>query len=112
MRVRRSLVRHGGRSVVASNSVRRRVGCFSLQEILLQCAVSTAGEYEGQEKGAHRRAHSLIVVGYHLLKRGCSFQDLGPDYFERVNHTALTRYHVKKLNALGYDINITLKGSA
>ncbi len=66
----------------------------------------------GKKRALIAVAHSLIVVGYHLLKRGCTFQDLGPDYFERVNHTALTRYHLKKLNALGYEINVTPKGTA
>ena len=47
-------------------------------------------------------AHSLLVVAYMLRKRGCLYQDLGSDYFEKINQDQLTRYHIKKLQRLGY----------
>jgi hypothetical protein len=44
-------------------------------------------------------AHSLLVVAYMLRKRGCAYQDLGSDYFEKINQDQLTHYHIKKTAA-------------
>jgi len=41
-----------------------------------------------------------------LLKRRCHFQDLGVNYFDRLNHEKLTRYFVKRLTRLGHGVTI------
>ena len=52
-------------------------------------------------------AHSLLVVAYHVLRDGVSYRELGGDYFERRNADRLTRYHTKRLAALGYAVSLT-----
>ena len=47
------------------------------------------------------------MVAYLLRKRGCVYEDLGGDYFERINQDQLTRYHMKKLIRLGYTVTLT-----
>jgi transposase len=49
----------------------------------------------------------VLVVAYMLRKRGCVYQDLGGDYFERINQDQLTRYHIKNLQRLGFTVTVT-----
>jgi transposase len=60
----------------------------------------------GKKRALIAVAHSLLTVAYVLLKRGCAYQDLGRDYFERTNHSSVTRYHVKKLQRLGFTVTL------
>ena len=61
----------------------------------------------GKKRALIAVAHSVLVVAYVLLKRGCVYEDLGCDYFERINQDQLTRYHTKKLIRLGYTVTLT-----
>src|SRR5207302_6319127 len=52
-------------------------------------------------------AHSILVIAYHVLRDGQPYRELGSDYFERLNADRLTRYHTKRLAALGYTVTLT-----
>lgn len=60
----------------------------------------------GKKRALIAVAHSILVVAYVLRKRRCLYQDLGTDYFERINQEQLTRYHMKKLQRLGYSVTV------
>jgi transposase len=60
----------------------------------------------GKKRALVAVAHSLLVVIYHVLKTGTPYQELGPDYFDRLDPKRLTRYHVKRLEALGYQVTL------
>ena len=51
-------------------------------------------------------AHSMIVVGFYLIKHGLAFKELGADFFDRRNREHATRRAVKRLNALGYTVHL------
>ena len=58
----------------------------------------------GKKRAAIAVAHSIIVIAYHMLKRGTVYQDLGADYFETRNQEQTERRLVKRLEALGYKV--------
>jgi transposase len=60
----------------------------------------------GKKRALIAVAHSLLIVMYVLLRKGCAYQDLGRDYFERSNRSSLTHYHVKKLQHLGFTVTL------
>jgi transposase len=60
----------------------------------------------GKKRALVAVGHSLLVVIYHVLKTGMPYQELGPDYFDRLDPKRLTRYHVKRLEALGYQVTL------
>jgi transposase len=60
----------------------------------------------GKKRALIAVAHSLLGVVYVLLKQHRTYQDLGADYFERANRDNLTKYHVKKLQKLGYNVDL------
>ena len=60
----------------------------------------------GKKRAIVAVAHSILVAIYHMLERGVVYEDLGNEYFERLNADGLTRYHVARLNKLGYDVTL------
>ena len=61
----------------------------------------------GDKKAVVAVAHSILVIAYHVLRDGVSYRELGGDYFDRLNTDRLTRYHTKRLAALGYTVTLT-----
>ncbi len=51
-------------------------------------------------------AHTMLTIGYHMLKTGQSYHELGGDYLERINHDPLQRYFVKRLERLGLKVTV------
>jgi transposase len=56
-------------------------------------------------------AHSLLVIIYHVLKTKRPYQELGPDYFDRLEQAQLERHHVRRLEQLGYSVTLAPRGS-
>jgi len=48
--------------------------------------------------------HSILVIFYHMLKRGTTYQQLGGHFFDQLEPERVKRYHVKRLEALGYKV--------
>jgi transposase len=60
----------------------------------------------GDKKAIVAVAHSILVIAYHVLRNGQSYRELGGHYFDRLNTERLTRYHTKRLAALGYTVTL------
>ena len=63
----------------------------------------------GANRAAMAVAHSIAVILHHIIKNKQPFVDLGHDYFERRDRTAITRRAVRQLERLGH--NVTLKAA-
>jgi len=50
--------------------------------------------------------HTLLVIIYHVLKRGTTYAELGPDFLDRLKPERLTRHLVKRLEALGHKVTL------
>lgn len=61
----------------------------------------------GDKKAIVAVAHSILVIAYHLLRDGQPYRELGGDFFDRLQADRLTRYHTKRLTALGYTVTLT-----
>ena len=60
----------------------------------------------GPKRALMAVAHSMIVVGFYLIKYDLEFKDLGADFFDRRNREHTTRRAVKRLIALGYKVHL------
>jgi transposase len=62
------------------------------------------------KRGKHRAimavAHTILVIGYHMHKNRCDYQDLGADYFDRLHADGLKRYLIKRLEGLGHKVTL------
>jgi transposase len=52
-------------------------------------------------------AHSVLVILYQMLRDGRPYTDLGAEYFARLEASRLERYHVRRLERLGYTVTRT-----
>jgi len=66
----------------------------------------------GKKRAIIGVAHSLLVIIYHIIKYRVDYQELGPDYFLRLEPERQRRYLVKRLNQLGFDVQLTEKQAA
>jgi transposase len=60
----------------------------------------------GPKKAVVAIAASMLVATYHMLKSGVVYEDLGGDYFDRLNHQKATDRLVRQLTALGYRVQL------
>ena len=104
--------RHGG----------TRHGANWLRRALIEAA-NSAGRSKGTYLGAQYRqiaarrgpnkaavavAHSILVIAWHMLTTGSTYEDLGPDYFAIRRHPDVeARRLVKRLEALGLTVTVT-----
>jgi transposase len=60
----------------------------------------------GKKKAIMAVAHSILVIAYHLILRKEDYRELGGDYFDKRRPEATANHLVKRLEALGYMVNI------
>ncbi|MEM0111872.1 MAG: IS110 family transposase [Candidatus Parvarchaeota archaeon] len=101
-------------------SGRTRKGSPALRETLVEAARAASrtkatylnAQYHriaarrGAKRAAVAVAHSLIVITYHILQRGTTYQDLGFDYFDRKNKETVARRLTHRLEAMGFRVTI------
>jgi transposase len=61
----------------------------------------------GKQRAAFAVGHALLVTGYSLITRQQSYQDLGNTYFDDRNREALKRRALRRLEQLGFQVQIT-----
>jgi transposase len=63
----------------------------------------------GKKRALVAVGHSLLVIFHHMLKHQVPYQDLGGDFFNRLEPERLRRYLVKRLETLGYQVVLQSK---
>jgi transposase len=61
----------------------------------------------GRKRAVVAVGHSVVVIAYHVLARGTSFEDLGGAYFDQRDREATRRGAVERLERLGYQVELT-----
>jgi transposase len=52
-------------------------------------------------------AHSVLVIIYHVLQEKKPYAELGADYFDRLDTQQTQRYYVRRLEQLGYTVELS-----
>ena len=60
----------------------------------------------GKKKATVAVAHTILVIAYHLLRRGTTYDDLGNRYFDERDRTAVEHRLVHRLQGLGYKVTL------
>ena len=58
----------------------------------------------GKKRAVVAVGHGLLVVAYHVLKKMIPYQELGEDYLDQAQQESYGRYHVRRLEKLGYRV--------
>jgi hypothetical protein len=66
----------------------------------------------GKKRALIALGHTLLVLIYHMLKRKTTYQELGADYFERLDSERLTQGLVHRLERLGHEVILKPKEPA
>jgi transposase len=66
----------------------------------------------GKKRALVALGHTLLVIIYHVLKDGARYEELGADYFDRLEPERLTRHLVKRLENLGHEVILRPKQDA
>ena len=51
-------------------------------------------------------AHTLVIIGYHLQKSQHNYEELGGDYFDRIDSDGLKRYFIRRFEKLGHKVTL------
>ena len=70
----------------------------------LQAQFRRLAALRGPKRALIAVASSILTAGYYILQRGTTYQDLGPDYFDKRNTVRATHRLVKRLEALGHRV--------
>jgi transposase len=90
----------------------RRMACQSAWAAARtkNCSLSAQFKRLAARRGSKRAiiavAHSLLVIGYHLQKNCCVYQELGGNYFDHLHAEGLKRHLVKRLESLGLSVTL------
>ena len=84
----------------AAWAVTRKKDCY------LSAQFKRLAARRGVKRAVMAVAHTMLIIGYHMLKTGCSYQELGGDYLERINKDQLQRYYIKRLQRLGLKVTV------
>ena len=60
----------------------------------------------GKKRALIAVGHSILVIFYHMLKQGTAYADLGANFFDTLQTERLTRYYLKRLEALGHKVTL------
>jgi len=66
----------------------------------------------GKKRAIGAVKHSILVTIYFMLRDNKSYMDLGTDHFDKLNPQQQIRYHVRKLNELGQNVELSLRPAA
>jgi transposase len=101
-------------------STRIRKGAPWLKPVLVQAAWAAIRKKEcyyralflrlrsrrGPKKAIVAVAAAMLTSVFHILTDGTFHEDLGPDHFTRFNRTKASRHLVRRLESLGFDVNL------
>jgi transposase len=89
----------------AAWAVTRKKDCY------LSAQFKRLAARRGVKRAVMAVAHTMLVIGYHMLKTRQGYHDLGGDYLERINKNQLQRYYVKRLQRLGLVVTVQPAGA-
>jgi len=97
-----------------------------LKDALIEAAWAASRQKNSYLAGLYRRlaprrgkkraivavARSILQSSWHILKKGVPYKELGGDYFDHLNEEKVTRNLVKRLERLGFNVELTPKNRA
>ena len=66
----------------------------------------------GKKRAAIAVAHSILVIAYHIIRRGTSYIDLGVNYLDERKAETVQHQLVKRLERLGFKVTLETQTKA
>jgi transposase len=65
----------------------------------------------GYKRAAMAMGHKILIAAYYMLRDGADYRDLGAHYLGSLNHHSTAKTLVRRLQRLGYDVEIKPKAA-
>ena len=66
----------------------------------------------GKKRAAIAVAHTILVIVYHLLRDGTTYNELGANYYDERDRESIKRRAIQRLEALGYQVTVETRAAA
>jgi transposase len=66
----------------------------------------------GKKRAVVAVGHTILIIAYHVLQRQQPYQDLGSNYFDERDRSAVERQSVRRLEQLGFKVTLETAGEA
>lgn len=86
--------------VLAANAASRTKNCY------LRALYFRLASRRGKNRAKMAVARTILQMAYHMLQRGESYRELGADYLDRLDRERSAKRLVKRLQALGFDVQV------
>ena len=60
----------------------------------------------GKKRALIAVGHKILIIAYYILKTGTTYKELGNDYLNRRKEGRIVKNHVKRLQDLGYTVEL------
>jgi transposase len=76
------------------------------KETFLSAQYHRLAARRGKKKAVVAVGHTILVIAYHLLSKGTSYEELGASYYEERDRDGLQQRLVRRLESLGNKVTI------
>ncbi len=76
------------------------------KETYLSAHYKRLARTSGKNKAVVAVGHTMLVIMYHMIKNRTPYKELGEEYFNKIDKEKLAKNMVKRLEKLGYKIEI------
>jgi len=109
-RIRRRTTK--GNSWLRSALIEAAWGASRTKDSYLGAMYRRLAARRGKKRALIAVGHTLLVIFYHMLKFKVPYKDLGPDFFDKLKPEQYRRYLVKRLESLGFNVELKPRDAA
>ena len=109
--------RYSGRIGKANNNLKTTLAQCAKVNALKRGTYLNAQYYRiAARRGPNRAtiavAHTILIIAYHIIKDGTVYHELGDNYFDELKKDAILNRSLRRIEALGYDVTVSLHESS
>lgn len=106
--------RQSGRTAKGNRQVRRALvqsahSAARTRNTYLSAQYKRISARRGAKRAAVAVGHSILIAMYYMIRDGTAYNELGNNYFDKMNEQQTIRKAVKRIQALGYDVTVEPK---
>lgn len=76
------------------------------KETYLSALYHRVARRRGKKKAAVAVSHAILIMAYHILMHHVPYQELGADYFDRLNLDYIKHHFIHRLEGLGFEVTL------
>jgi transposase len=103
---RRSTRRRRGNPFLRRDLTQSALAATRANRTALQARYYRIKRHRGHKKAVGAVSHQILEIAYYIMRDGCTYEELGADYYDRRHHDRAVRRHLHQLHALGYHVTL------